>query len=128
MNLQQFISESLIQIARGVEQANQGLKDTSAKINPKSIATGGTKAEKIYGYLAEDAPDKFRKIVEAIDFDVAVYATEGTETKGGLELWSELSDWDLREKAKPITALNLESNSEFQCFCHKLKNKSWFLN
>ena len=84
MNLQQFVSETLIQIARGIEQANAGLTDSTAKVNPKGIATGGTHADKIYGYLAEDEPDTFRKVVESIEFDVAVYATEGTETKGGI--------------------------------------------
>jgi hypothetical protein len=84
MNLEQFIAESLVQIAHGIEQANKNLGGSSAKVNPKGIATGGTDTERIYGYLAEDAPDDFRKIVESIDFDVAVYATEGTETKGGI--------------------------------------------
>lgn len=84
MNLQQFISETLVQIVRGIELANTALKDSTAKVNPSGIATGGTDAHRVYGFLAEDSPDQYRKIVEAIEFDVAVYATEGTETKGGI--------------------------------------------
>jgi hypothetical protein len=84
MNLQQFISETLVQIAKGIEEANVQLKDSKAKVNPPGIATGGESNSAIYGFLAEDEPDKFRKVVESIDFDVAVYAVEGTETKGGI--------------------------------------------
>jgi len=84
MNLKQFISETLVQIAKGIEEANTQLKDSKAKINPPGIATGGQHDSAVYGFLAEDEPDKFRKVVESIDFDVAVYAVEGTETKGGI--------------------------------------------
>jgi hypothetical protein len=84
MNLQQFISETLVQIAKGDEEANVQLKDSKAKINPRGIVTGGHSDSAVYGFLAEESPDKFQKVVESIDFDVAVYAAEGTETKGGI--------------------------------------------
>ena len=84
MKLQQFISETLVQIAKGIEEANAQLKDSKAKVNPPGIVPGGQADSSVYGFLADDQPDQFRKVVEAIDFDVAVYAAEGTETKGGI--------------------------------------------
>ncbi|ELV8773039.1 hypothetical protein QNE60_004380 [Vibrio harveyi] len=85
MELQQFISTALVQIAKGIESASEELKDSSAIVNPRNIVgTGGTDDQKVYGYLADDSTRKLRKAVQLIDFDVAVVAAEGSTTKGGL--------------------------------------------
>ncbi|EPM7950998.1 TPA: hypothetical protein ACP5TT_004458 [Vibrio parahaemolyticus] len=85
MELQQFISTALVQIAKGIESASEELKDSSAIVNPRNVVgTGGADGQKVYGYLADDSTRKLRKAVQLIDFDVAVVAAEGSTTKGGL--------------------------------------------
>ncbi|ELB2899435.1 hypothetical protein QNE73_004503 [Vibrio alginolyticus] len=85
MELNQFISTALVQIAKGIEEASEELKDSNAIINPRNvIGTNGTDDQKVYGYLADDSSRRLRKAVQLIDFDVAVIAAEGSTTKGGL--------------------------------------------
>lgn len=87
MNLQNFITESIVQIVRGIEAANAALNGSTAVISPKHVIPSNHERSQIYGYLAEPtAHDKYRTPVQRVDFDVAVYAGEGTETKGGIGL------------------------------------------
>lgn len=84
MELHEFIASTLVQIARGIEKASEELKDSKALVNPRNVATQGTKEkdEHIYGYL--NVHKKFYKVVQKIEFDVAVTAEKGKETKGGI--------------------------------------------
>ena len=82
MELQDFITTSLVQIARGIENAAAQLKDSKAFVNPRNVDTGDINDEHIYGYL--NVRKKFYKVVQKIDFDVAVTAEATKETKGGL--------------------------------------------
>ena len=54
MDLATFIKESLIQIARGVEEANGALGDTTATVNPRGILPLPKGDTKFYGYLSEE--------------------------------------------------------------------------
>ena len=82
MELQEFISATLVQIARGIETAAEQLKDSKAIVNPRNVNTNVGANGLVYGYL--DTQEKFYKVVHKIDFDVAVTAEKGTETKGGI--------------------------------------------
>ena len=82
MELQEFITGTLVQIARGIEGAAEQLKTSKAIVNPRNVSTSSTKDEHIYGYL--NVHRKFYKVVQKIDFDVAVTAEKGKETKGGI--------------------------------------------
>lgn len=85
MDLRNFIKETLVQIAQGIDDASKALEDTTAIVNPKSVVgSHGTNDAKVYGYLAEDK--SYRKAVQAINFDVAISVAQGTETKGGVGL------------------------------------------
>ena len=84
MDLSTFIRESLVQIARGIEEANANLAGTTAKVNPRGIVPSAKGDTKFYGYLNESNEEKYMRVVQEIEFDVAVHATEGTETKGGI--------------------------------------------
>lgn len=87
MNLQNFITESIVQIVRGIEAANVVLKDSTAVVSPKNVIPSDAERPHIFGFLAEPAAqNKYRTAVQCVDFDVAVYAEEGTETKGGIGL------------------------------------------
>lgn len=82
MDLETFIAQSLIQIANGVEKASDELKDTSAVVNPKSVSGAHKGDMNVFGYL--DTKDSHLRTVQKVAFDVAVVASEGTETKGGI--------------------------------------------
>jgi hypothetical protein len=87
MNIQQFIKEAIVQIAKGIEDAEKELKQTAAIVNPRYVAT--SKAEAVYGYMISEKEkdrEKYRAAVQTVEFDVAVYAAESTETRGGIGL------------------------------------------
>ena len=78
MELKNFISQALTEIIQGVSDAQQVLGDNGKFINPELSTQQGDhekhgKNVSIQGQL-----------VEIVEFDVAVTATEGTETKGGI--------------------------------------------
>ena len=79
MELKDFIRESFVQIAKGIEEANEELKDTSAIINPDNVYVNGDD-RKNYGRLSTDK--NFNRIVEAVEFDVAVSAGDASEAGG----------------------------------------------
>ena len=83
MDLQTFIEQSLIEIARGIKAAGTELKAEGAIISPKNIMLAD-ESYAAYGVLAKDNEAQNRRPVEAITFDVAVYASEDKETKGGI--------------------------------------------
>lgn len=80
MDLENFISISLVQIAKGIDRANAELKGTGAIVSPKKVTD--VRKENTYGNLKLNDNSWVR--VQQIDFDVALTATEGSETKGGL--------------------------------------------
>ncbi len=85
MDLQTFIKQTLIEIARGIESAGKELKGSSAVVSPKNIVTAGENKFAVYGWkIGDDEKKTHRRPIEATNFDVAVYASEGTETKGGI--------------------------------------------
>ncbi len=78
MDLKEFISRALADIVQGVLDAQDTLGTNGKYINPELSTQQGTHEEErrlvsIQGQL-----------VQAVDFDVAVTATEGTGTKGGI--------------------------------------------
>lgn len=84
MDLKEFIRESLVQIARGIQEANNALKDTDAIVNPNGIQAYSTEA-KAYGRIDPRFQDK-DSLVHLVSFDVALHAETGTETGAGLKL------------------------------------------
>jgi len=82
MELQEFVARTLVQIVRGVEQAQTEAADSKAKINPRinSVFTGtqagGT--NQALGWA------KGGGLITMVQFDVSVSAHEGQGTKGGI--------------------------------------------
>jgi len=78
MDLKQFVTETLVQISEGIEEAQRQLKERgSAAI----VNTNMTKTD--VGHLVTGGR---RRPVEYVEFDVAILANEGTETKAGIGL------------------------------------------
>lgn len=83
MNLQQFIKETLIQIAGGIREADEAVAGNGAAVNPRDVVHNKS-GEGPYGYYAEDSKGSYRRPVQSVEFDVVVTASEETETKGGI--------------------------------------------
>jgi hypothetical protein len=82
MQLHEFITETLSQIAKGVGDANQKLQGTSAIVNPRHVNYNTNENIRAYGWLTEKK-EKLRA-VHLVEFDIAVTATDGKENKGGI--------------------------------------------
>lgn len=78
MELKQFITETLVQISEGFEDAQKQLKERGSEAR---INTNMTKTDD--GHLVTGGR---RRPFEFVDFDVAILANEETETKAGIGL------------------------------------------
>ena len=82
MNLKDFISESIVEIVEGLVDAQSRIESEDAKVVPNinkvftQSQTGGTNLA--IGW------DNQGNLIHSIEFDIAVTANEGTETKGGV--------------------------------------------
>jgi hypothetical protein len=77
MDLKEFVTQTLTQIAAGVREAQVPAKALGAEVNPH-LMTNWPEAAKL-GFL--NASGRFAPIVQ---FDVALTVSEGTGTKGGI--------------------------------------------
>lgn len=78
MDLKSFITQVLSEVVQGVQDAQAVLGENAKYINPQLSTQQGPLEKQglqvsIYGQL-----------VQQVEFDVAVTATEGTGTKGGV--------------------------------------------
>jgi hypothetical protein len=77
MELRDFVSETLVQIAEGVASAQERSSAIGAHINPK--LTGSATFAVQHGFLSSAAG-----AAQIVGFDVALTVTEGKGTKGGI--------------------------------------------
>lgn len=110
MELKDFIKESLVQIADGINEANKSLEDSNAIVNPKGILAY-SESRKAYGRIKEDYIDK-ESLVEIVEFDVAVQAESGTETGGGIKL--SIASIGVGTNASSQNSKSTESRIKFQ--------------
>ena len=83
MNLKDFIRETLTQIAEGMKEADDAVAKTGGAINPADVAINKS-GQGPYAYYADDQRGERRRVVETVEFDIAVTVVDGTETKGGI--------------------------------------------
>ncbi len=88
MDLKEFVKESIVQIAQGIEEANSELKDSPAMVNPLYMRANSENAQ-AYGRTMQrnegySEPDS--RVVEKVDFDVAVVAEAGEQGSAGAKL------------------------------------------
>lgn len=75
MDLKEFISETLVQITLGIQDAQEKVKDTGCLINPKGFHQGEN--------LRSGYNEEYRH-VQKVKMSVAVSVMENSETKAGL--------------------------------------------
>ncbi|MRK22944.1 hypothetical protein [Pseudomonas sp. JG-B] len=85
MELKDFIANSLCEIAEGILDANERLKGTDAIISPAHFQAFSTGAQ-AYGRTLGNTESKSTRIVEKVDFDVAIAVEAGTSKNAGLKI------------------------------------------
>ncbi|MBW1246193.1 hypothetical protein I7860_05810 [Pseudomonas tolaasii] len=84
MDLKDFIATSLSQIAEGILVASETLADTDAVVNPTHLATHSRDSQG-FGRTLLDQSERGR-LVERVNFDVAVTTEDSTAGKAGLKV------------------------------------------
>jgi hypothetical protein len=79
MELKEFVSEALTQIVAGIEEAQGSIGKSNAEISPKYSNRQQGMLEKHKILFSNKG-----SIIQHVDFDVAVTASEGTGTKAGV--------------------------------------------
>ncbi|WP_077753600.1 hypothetical protein [Shewanella psychrophila] len=85
MELKDFIKTSITEICFAIEEANKELADSEAIVNPGSIQVNSEESQ-AYGRQSTKAVHEERKLVQKIDFDIAVQAQEGEKAGGGAKI------------------------------------------
>lgn len=75
MELREFISETLIQITQGIEDAQEALKGSDCAINPRDIKSDD--------YASAMLKNK-RHVVQDVAFNIALTNTSNSEDKAGI--------------------------------------------
>ncbi|MCV6610650.1 MAG: hypothetical protein OIF55_07780 [Amphritea sp.] len=86
MNLEEFIKESLVQISNGITGANEELKDTGALINPLHIQVNSDSSQAFARTGQSRKAHENSRVVEKVEFDIAVSAEKGEGASAGLKL------------------------------------------
>lgn len=85
MELKDFIKESLVQINLAIEESNEELKHSDAVINPGGIQVNSD-GYQAFGRETHVMAKKNFRVVQKIDFDVAVYAQDDTSKGVGAKI------------------------------------------
>ncbi|MEW8469446.1 MAG: hypothetical protein AB2637_13015, partial [Candidatus Thiodiazotropha sp.] len=88
MDLKEFVKESIVQISKGIEEANTELESSEAMVNPIYVQMHSQDAQG-YGRTKErdsgfKNPDS--RLLQKVDFDVAVSVETGKEGSAGAKL------------------------------------------
>ncbi|KXI30439.1 trypco2 family protein [Paraglaciecola hydrolytica] len=86
MELKNFISSTIEEISRGILEASENLSDTNAIVSPKDFKINSKESQALGRTKPEHIPDHVEKgtrVVQKIDFDIAVTVDETDKTKAG---------------------------------------------
>lgn len=78
MELKDFVGQALVEIVEGVTAAQSKLGESGVHVNPRLSTQQGTLESK--GKLVST----YGRLVQLVEFDVAVTVNEATGTKGGI--------------------------------------------
>lgn len=133
MDLQEFVSESLTQIIKGIQKAQKDCKSTSAKINPKLRHTVVEHEKEKHGSWRADPEhvkgtgvlldEHGQYTVSIVEFDIALTADRGTKTvREGSGLKLAVAGFEVGAEGRRGTERN-ESNSNVSRVIFKIPVK-----
>jgi len=97
MDLQQFVAQTLVQIANGVKNAQEHVKSAGGIVNP---------------LRASDQDPIMSPNTSFIEFDVALTVTEGSDSKGGIGIF--VADIGLGAQGRSRSATESVSRIKFK--------------
>ena len=77
MNIQEFLKETLVQISKGIEEAQNELTDSGGRVNP-ALSTGQSTLQNKGGLVTKQG-----NLVYDVNFDIAISVSDETDTKAG---------------------------------------------
>jgi len=111
MDLKEFVKESIVQIAKGIEGANEELMNSSAMVNPVNIAANSGSAQVYARTKTPSGQSLGSRVVEKVQFDVAVVAETGEEGSVGAKL--SIASIGIGAKGKTESTNKSESRIKF---------------
>lgn len=95
MNIKEFVSESLVQLIEGVQDAQNRTKETGAKINPmcRQFHHGET--------VSEDTGESNR----VVTFDIAVSADKKLGASGEVKVWGIAAGGNKSSNASEVSRM-----------------------
>lgn len=112
MDLKEFIKESLVQISKGITEANQELEGTGSLVNPSGIRSNPNPNETESYARIIDTKKVGNEIVHWISFDVALHAESNSESGGGLKL--SIASFGASANGKSSDGEKSESRVQFE--------------
>lgn len=112
MELRDFVKESLVQISKGIEEANNELSDSQAMVNPLYLYL--TEEKNLMGRTTHRDPefqDPDSKLVQRIEFDVAVVVQDSVSGGGKASL--SIASIGFGEEGKKDMSNKSESRIKF---------------
>lgn len=108
MQLKDFVKSVIVELVTGLSEANDAVRSSGAIVNPANVHPLQEEFGRLYGHISDS---KMRRAVHKIDFDVAVTASEGKETKGGIGI--AVATLGLGASGKSDTAQSTTSRIQF---------------
>lgn len=88
MELREFIKSSLVDVARGIMDASEALKDTNAIISPDDFEMISEHSSTFGRTLTSRVRSNIQatRVVHKVDFDIAVVVDETDKTQAGVKI------------------------------------------
>jgi len=84
MELKKFVSESLVNLVKGIEDAHEKLEKSNAEINPQLLGSFDSKpTTNVVGMTTRNSLP-----VTMVSFDLAVTVSDGKQTEGGIAIFT----------------------------------------
>lgn len=112
MDLKEFVKESIVQISKGILEANEELRDTEGLVNPSSLIPEENTTPTVYrtGSPLYDY-ENVTRLAHTVNFDVAISAERGQNSGGGLKL--SIASFGINGESKSSVNDKLVSRIQF---------------
>ena len=112
MEIREFIKTSMVDICGAIEDSNAELKEqgSGAVVNPGAIVINSDSSQ-AYGRESSKVYHVDKRVVQKIDFDIAVVVDQGTSTGGGVKI--SVASIGLGAEGKSTSSASSETRLKF---------------
>jgi hypothetical protein len=88
MELKDFVKESIVQVSKGIDEANKDLDELDAMVNPMYVTMNSDSAQSYGRTSTRDSgySDADSRVIQKVDFDIAVTIEKGEEASAGAKI------------------------------------------